>query len=46
LLAIVWPAAAQLVFVRIGTPPKLDAVSNVSAQFLARTFPGIAGWSR
>jgi len=45
-LAIGWPAADQLVFVRIGTPPKLDAVSNVSAQFLARTFPGIAGWSR
>jgi hypothetical protein len=45
-LAIGWPAADQLVFVRVGTPPKLDAVSNVSRQFLSRTFPGIAGWSR
>jgi hypothetical protein len=45
-LAIGWPAADQLVFVRIGTPPKLDAVSNVSRQFLSQTFPGIAGWSR
>ena len=45
-LAIGWPAADQLVFVRVGTPPKLDAVSNVSGQFLSRSFPSIGGWSR
>jgi hypothetical protein len=41
-----WPTADQLVFVRVGATPKLEAVSNVSRQFLSRTFPGIAGWSR
>ncbi len=45
-LVIGWPAADQLVFIRIGRPPNLDAVSNVSRQFLSHTFPRIAGWSR
>jgi hypothetical protein len=44
-LLIGWPAADQLVFVRVGRMPKLDAVSNVSRQFLSRSFPGIAGWT-
>jgi hypothetical protein len=44
-LLIAWPAADQLVFVRVGPRPKLDAVSNVSRQFLSRTFPDIAGWT-
>ena len=45
-LLVGWPAADQLVFVRTGAQPKLDAVSNVSRQFLSRTFPGVSGWSR
>jgi WD40 repeat protein len=45
-LAIGWPAADQLVFVRVGRPPNLDAFSNVTRQFLSRTFPDVAGWSR
>jgi Tol biopolymer transport system component len=45
-LLIAWPAADQLVFVRVGGTPKLVAVSNVSRQFLSRSFPSIAGWSR
>jgi hypothetical protein len=44
-LLIAWPAADQLVFVRVGAKPKLDAVSNVSRQFLSHTVPGIAGWT-
>jgi hypothetical protein len=44
-LLITWPAADQLVFVRVGGTPKLDAVSNVSRQFLSRSFPGIGGWT-
>jgi hypothetical protein len=46
-LLIGWPTADQLVFVHVGgTAPKLVAVSNVSRQFLSRSFPGIGGWSR
>jgi hypothetical protein len=44
-LLVSWPAADQLVFVRVGGKPKLDAVSNVSRQFRSRTFPGVAGWT-
>ena len=44
-LLVAWPAADQLVFIRMGGTPKLEAVSNVSRQFLSRTFPGIAGWA-
>lgn len=45
-LAIGWPTADQLVFVRVGARPKLDAVSNVAEQFLSASFPKLAGWSR
>jgi hypothetical protein len=45
-LLIGWPAADQLVFVHVGATPKLIAVSNVSRQFLSRSFPGLGGWSR
>jgi hypothetical protein len=44
-LLIGWPAADQLVFVRVGRTPKLSAVSNVSRQFRSRSFPGIGGWT-
>jgi hypothetical protein len=44
-LALGWPSADQLVFVRLGAKPKLVAFSNVSEQFLSRSFPGIAGWT-
>jgi hypothetical protein len=44
-LLIAWPAADQLVFARVGRTPKLIAISNVSRQFLSRSFPGIAGWT-
>jgi hypothetical protein len=44
-LLIAWPAADQLVFVRVGGAPKLDAVSHVAQQFLSGSFPTIAGWS-
>jgi hypothetical protein len=44
-LLIAWPAADQLVFVRFGGAPKLDAVSHVAQQFLSTSFPSIAGWS-
>jgi hypothetical protein len=44
-LLIGWPAADQLVFVRVGRTPKLVAVSNVSRQFLSHSFPGIGGWT-
>jgi hypothetical protein len=45
-LVLGWPSADQLVFVRLGPKPKLEAVSNVAEQFLSPTFPSIAGWSR
>jgi hypothetical protein len=44
-LVVGWPSADQFVFVRVGATPKLDAVSNVTRQFLSRTFPGISGWT-
>ena len=43
-LAVGWPEADQLVFVRTRGGRQLRAVSNVSAQFRSRTFPTIAGW--
>ena len=44
-LLVAWPAADQYVFVRVGTAPKLTAVSDVSRQFHSSTrFPMIAGW--
>jgi len=44
-LLIGWPAADQLVFVRVGATPKLSAVSDVSRQFHSHSFPGIGGWT-
>jgi len=49
-LAVAWPRADQLVFVRVGATPKLYAVSNLARHFdpaakLPR-FPNVAGWSR
>ncbi len=43
-LLVAWPAADQYVFVRVGTAPKLTAVSDVSRQFHSDSFPEIAGW--
>jgi hypothetical protein len=49
-LAIGWPSADQLVFVRLGRGPRLEAVSDVARQFdpgaRAPRFPELAGWSR
>jgi WD40-like Beta Propeller Repeat len=44
-LLIGWPAADQLVFIRRGAAPKLEAVSNASRQFRSRMFPGLGGWT-
>jgi hypothetical protein len=45
-----WPSADQLVFVRLGRTPKLEAFSNLARQFDPGTpaprFPDLAGWSR
>ena len=38
-LLVAWPAADQLVFVRVGTAPKLVAVSNVLAPVPLRLVP-------
>ena len=43
-LAVGWPEADQLVFIRTQGGRQLRAVSNVSAQFRSRTFPTIGGW--
>ena len=43
-LAVGWPEADQLVFVRTGGGRQIRAVSNVSAQFRSRSFPTISGW--
>jgi hypothetical protein len=43
-LAVGWPEADQLVFIRTRGGRQIRAVSNVSAQFRSRTFPTIAGW--
>lgn len=47
-LLVAWPSADQFVFVRVGTPPKLVAVSNVARQFdpaaIVPRFPQVAGW--
>jgi len=42
-LAVTWPAADQLVFVRVHGRPKLLAVSNVRRQFGADA--NVAGWT-
>jgi hypothetical protein len=43
-LAVGWPEADQLVFIRVRGGRRLEAVSNVSAQFRSRAFPTIGGW--
>ena len=43
-LVVGWPAADQLVFVRVTPTPRLQAVSDVSRQFLSHSFPGLGGW--
>jgi hypothetical protein len=43
-LLIGWQTADQWVFVRVGEPRRIEAVSNVSAQFRSSDFPTIAGW--
>jgi hypothetical protein len=43
-LAVGWPEADQLVFIRTRGGRQIRAVSNVSAQFRSRGFPTIAGW--
>jgi dipeptidyl aminopeptidase/acylaminoacyl peptidase len=43
-LLIGWQTADQWVFVRVAGPRRIEAVSNVSAQFRSRGFPTIAGW--
>ena len=43
-LAVGWPEADQLVFVRVVGGRQIRAVSNVSAQFRSRSFPTISGW--
>lgn len=43
-LAIGWPEADQLVFIRVAGRQQIRAVSNVSSQFRSRTFPRVEGW--
>ena len=43
-LAVGWPEADQLVFVRTAGGRQIRAVSNVSSQFRSRSFPTISGW--
>ena len=43
-IAIGWPDADQLVFLRTVGGSQIRAVSNVSSQFRSRTFPRIEGW--
>jgi hypothetical protein len=43
-VAIGWPDADQLVFIRTIGRAQIRAVSNVSRQFRSRTFPQIEGW--
>jgi hypothetical protein len=43
-LAVGWPDADQLIFVRVVGGRQIRAVSNVSSQFRSRSFPTISGW--
>lgn len=43
-LALGWPDADQLVFIRVEGRQQIRAVSNVSTQFRSRSFPRISGW--
>jgi hypothetical protein len=43
-LAVGWPEADQLVFLRVVGREQIRAVSNVSSQFQSSSFPQIEGW--
>jgi len=43
-VAIGWPEADQLVFIRVAGRQQIRAISNVSSQFRSRSFPTISGW--
>jgi len=43
-LAIAWPEADQLVFVRATGPKKISAAANLSRQFDSTSTPRLAGW--
>lgn len=43
-LAIGWPEADQLVFIRVAGRQQIRAVSNVSQQFRSGSFPRVEGW--
>lgn len=43
-VAVGWPEADQLVFIRASGPRQLRAVANVSSQFRSRSVPRIEGW--
>jgi hypothetical protein len=43
-LLVGWPTADQWLFVRATGPPRIQSVSNVSAQLRSQTFPRIEGW--
>jgi hypothetical protein len=43
-LAVGWPSADQLVFLRVVGRQQIRAVSNVSGQFRSQSFPTISGW--
>ena len=43
-IAVGWPEADQLVFVRVRGGRQIRAISNVSSQFRSRSFPTISGW--
>jgi hypothetical protein len=43
-LLVAWEAADQWVFVRVGGPRRIAAVSNVTAQFRSSRFPTVEGW--
>lgn len=43
-LAVGWPTADQLVFVRAEGARRLRAVADVSGQFRSRAFPRLGGW--
>ncbi|MBA2383582.1 MAG: hypothetical protein H0V68_02825 [Actinobacteria bacterium] len=43
-VAIGWPEADQLVFLRTGGRAQIRAIADVSRQFRSRAFPAIRGW--
>jgi hypothetical protein len=43
-LAVPWPEADQLLFVRAAGPRTIEAAANVSAQFESASPPRLSGW--